>query len=133
VLSGNRNLRAAFIRWFAPITCLAAVVVAYALRAHGHGPDHRPLGNDSKGVPVYLKDIWPTPQEIETTVRASVTSAQYSKQYSEVFEGDAHLEVHAHSERRHLQVGPENRLHQAAAVFSITCRRCLRRWRTFTA
>src|SRR5260370_13440611 len=48
------------------------------------------LGNDSKGVPVFLKDIWPTPPEIETTVRASVTSAQYSKQYSEVFEGDAH-------------------------------------------
>jgi aconitate hydratase len=48
------------------------------------------LGNDSAGKPVYLKDIWPTPQEIETTVRASVTSSQYSKQYSKVFEGDAH-------------------------------------------
>jgi len=45
---------------------------------------------DSAGKPVYLKDIWPTPQEIESTVRASVTSSQYSKQYSEVFEGDAH-------------------------------------------
>src|SRR5207247_2849453 len=48
------------------------------------------LGNDSAGKPVYLKDIWPTPQEIEATVRSSVSTAQYSKQYGQVFEGDAH-------------------------------------------
>jgi aconitate hydratase len=48
-----------------------------------------PLGTDSKGQPVYLKEIWPTPQEIETTVREAVSTGQYSKQYGQVFEGDA--------------------------------------------
>src|SRR6266699_94768 len=49
-----------------------------------------PIGSDPVGKPVYLKDIWPTPQEIETTVRAAVSTGQYSKVYGEVFEGDAH-------------------------------------------
>jgi aconitate hydratase len=48
------------------------------------------LGNDSAGKPVFLRDIWPSPQEIEKTVRAAVTTAQYSKEYAEVYEGDAH-------------------------------------------
>jgi aconitate hydratase len=48
------------------------------------------LGNGSDGKPVYVKDIWPTPQEIESTVRKAVTTKQYLKQYGEVFEGDAH-------------------------------------------
>jgi aconitate hydratase len=48
------------------------------------------LGNDSAGKPVYLREIWPTPQEVEATVRAAVTTEQYRKEYSEVFEGDAH-------------------------------------------
>jgi aconitate hydratase len=49
-----------------------------------------PLGNDKSGKPVFLSDIWPTPQEIETTVRAAVSTSMYQKQYSEVYEGDAH-------------------------------------------
>jgi len=48
------------------------------------------LGSDSEGKPVYLRDIWPTPQEIESTVRDSVTSEMYAKEYANVFEGDAH-------------------------------------------
>jgi aconitate hydratase len=49
-----------------------------------------PLGSDKSGKPVFLSDIWPTPQEIETTVRAAVSTSMYQKQYSEVYEGDAH-------------------------------------------
>ncbi len=48
-----------------------------------------PLGNDKAGKPVFLRDIWPTPQEIESTVRASVTTAMYNKEYGEVFQGDS--------------------------------------------
>jgi len=48
------------------------------------------LGNDKSGKPVFLSDIWPTPQEIESTVRAAVSTSMYQKQYSEVYEGDAH-------------------------------------------
>jgi aconitate hydratase len=49
-----------------------------------------PLGNDTAGKPVYLKDVWPTPLEIETAVRAAVSTSQFTKEYGEVFEGDAH-------------------------------------------
>src|SRR5206468_2579577 len=67
------------------------LVVAYALAGRmDMDLTTESLGNDSAGKPVYLKDIWPTPQEIESTVRSAVSSSQYSKQYSEVFEGDAH-------------------------------------------
>src|SRR5437879_13732211 len=92
VLSGNRNFEGR-IHPLVRANYLASppLVVAYALAGRmDMDLTTESLGNDSAGKPVYLKDIWPTPQEIETTARASVTSAQYSKQYSEVFEGDAH-------------------------------------------
>src|SRR6266403_2151245 len=92
VLSGNRNFEGR-IHPLVRANYLASppLVVAYALAGRmDMDLTTEALGNDSAGRPVYLKDIWPTPQEIETTVRTSVTSAQYSKQYSEVFEGDAH-------------------------------------------
>src|SRR5207245_2193427 len=44
--------------------------------------------SDTAGKPVYLKDIWPSPQEIETTVRAAVSTSQFKKQYGQVYEGD---------------------------------------------
>ena len=48
------------------------------------------LGNDKSGKPVYLRDIWPTPQEVETTMRDSVTTEMFRKEYAEVFKGDEH-------------------------------------------
>jgi len=48
------------------------------------------LGNDKAGKPVYLRDIWPTPQEVESTMRSSVTSEMFRTQYADVFTGDAH-------------------------------------------
>lgn len=92
VLSGNRNFEGR-IHPLVRANYLASppLVVAYALAGRmDMDLTTEPLGNDTAGKPVYLKDIWPTPQEIESTVRSSVTSSQYSKQYSEVFEGDAH-------------------------------------------
>jgi aconitate hydratase len=92
VLSGNRNFEGRIhpqVR--ANYLASPPLVVAYALAGRmDMDLTTEPLGNDTAGKPVYLRDIWPTPQEIEATVRSSVTTAQYSKQYSEVFEGDAH-------------------------------------------
>ena len=92
VLSGNRNFEGR-IHPLVRANYLASppLVVAYALAGRmDMDLTSEALGNDSAGKPVYLRDIWPTPQEIESTVRASVSSSQYSKQYSKVFEGDAH-------------------------------------------
>jgi aconitate hydratase len=47
------------------------------------------LGVDQAGKKVYLKDIWPSPEEVQATVQQSVRSEMFQKQYSEVFEGDA--------------------------------------------
>jgi aconitate hydratase len=92
VLSGNRNFEGR-IHPLVRANYLASppLVVAYALAGRMDlDLTTEPLGADPSGKPVYLKEIWPTPQEIETTVRAAVSTSQYSKQYGEVFEGDAH-------------------------------------------
>src|SRR6266404_3440091 len=66
------------------------LVVAYALAGRMDLElTTEPLGTDQAGKPVYLREIWPTPQEVESTVRAAVSTEQYRKEYSEVFEGDA--------------------------------------------
>jgi aconitate hydratase A / 2-methylisocitrate dehydratase len=91
VLSGNRNFEGR-IHPLVRANYLASppLVVAYALAGRMDVDlTTEPLGNDTAGKPVFLKDIWPSPQEIETTVRAAVTTAQYSKEYAEVYEGDA--------------------------------------------
>ena len=47
-----------------------------------------PLGNDPQGKPVYLKDIWPTPQEVQAVMNKSVRSEMFKKEYSQATEGD---------------------------------------------
>jgi aconitate hydratase len=92
VLSGNRNFEGR-IHPLVRANYLASppLVVAYALAGRMDlDLTTEPLGADPSGKPVYLREIWPTPHEIETTVRAAVSTSQYSKQYGEVFEGDAH-------------------------------------------
>jgi len=92
VLSGNRNFEGR-IHPLVRANYLASppLVVAYALAGRMDlDLTTEALGNGIDGKPVYLKDIWPTPQEIESTVRKAVTTNQYLKQYGEVFEGDAH-------------------------------------------
>ncbi len=92
VLSGNRNFEGR-IHPLVRANYLASppLVVAYALAGRMDlDLTTEPLGSDKSGKPVFLSDIWPTPQEIETTVRAAVSTSMYTKQYSEVYEGDAH-------------------------------------------
>jgi aconitate hydratase len=92
VLSGNRNFEGR-IHPLVRANYLASppLVVAYALAGRMDlDLTTEALGKDTAGKPVYLRDIWPTPQEVEATVRASVSREMYSKEYGEVYEGDAH-------------------------------------------
>src|ERR1700676_288612 len=91
VLSGNRNFEGR-IHPLVRANYLASppLVVAYALAGRMDlDLTTEPLGTDKAGKPVYLREIWSTPQEVEKTVRESVSSEQYRKEYAEVFEGDA--------------------------------------------
>src|ERR1700719_937967 len=91
VLSGNRNFEGR-IHPLVRANYLASppLVVAYALAGRMDlDLTTEPLGTDKAGKPVYLREIWPTPQEVESTVRTAVSTEQYRKEYSEVFEGDA--------------------------------------------
>src|SRR6202790_461502 len=95
VLSGNRNFEGR-IHPLVRANYLASppLVVAYALAGHmDFDMANDSLGEDKYGKPVYLREIWSTPQEIESTVRANVTTAMYRKEYGEVFQGDAHCKV----------------------------------------
>ncbi len=90
VLSGNRNFEGR-IHPLVRANYLASppLVVAYALAGRmDFDMASEPLGNDKSGKPVFLRDVWPTPQEVENTVRGAVTTAMYQKEYGEVFRGD---------------------------------------------
>src|SRR5258708_7163020 len=50
---------------------------------------NEPLGLDSHGKPVYLREIWPTSAEIESTIRATLKPGMFEKEYAEVFDGDS--------------------------------------------
>jgi len=92
VLSGNRNFEGR-INALCRANYLASppLVVAYALAGRMDiDIVNESLGNDKSGKPVYLRDIWPTPQEVETTMRDSVTSEMFRKEYADVFTGDEH-------------------------------------------
>ncbi len=92
VLSGNRNFEGR-INALCRANYLASppLVVAYALAGRMDiDIVNESLGNDKSGKPVYLRDIWPTPQEVETTMRESVTSEMFRKEYADVFTGDEH-------------------------------------------
>jgi len=90
VLSGNRNFEGR-ISPDVKMNYLASppLVVAYALAGTmDHDFEIDSLGNDNDGYPVYLKDIWPSPQEIQTVIDASISSEMFTKDYASVFEGD---------------------------------------------
>lgn len=90
VLSGNRNFEGR-VHPEVKMNFLASppLVVAYAL-AGSMTIDltTEPLGTGSDGKPVYLKDIWPTPAEIQEFIGKSVDSAMFKKGYASVFAGD---------------------------------------------
>jgi len=90
VLSGNRNFEGR-IHAQVKASYLASppLVVAYALAGTVLGDLTRdPLGTDTEGKPVFLKDIWPTAEEIEALVASSVTPHQFEREYGRIFDGD---------------------------------------------
>ena len=90
VLSGNRNFEGR-ISPDVKMNFLASppLVVAYALAGNmDHDFDSDPLGHDSTGAPVYLRDIWPTPAEVQAVIDSSINADVFKSEYSHVFEGD---------------------------------------------
>ncbi|MDT0201392.1 aconitate hydratase [Nocardioides sp. AE5] len=90
VLSGNRNFEGR-INPDIKMNYLASppLVVAYAL-AGSMDVDlfDDPLGTDTEGNDVFLRDIWPTPAEIEETIAGAVNAEMFGESYADVFAGD---------------------------------------------
>ncbi|MBA3367589.1 MAG: aconitate hydratase, partial [Geodermatophilaceae bacterium] len=90
VLSGNRNFEGR-INPDVKMNYLASppLVIAYALAGTMDlDLTSDPLGQDPNGNDVFLHDIWPTPQEIQATIEASVSAEMYTRDYADVFAGD---------------------------------------------
>jgi aconitate hydratase len=90
VLSGNRNFEGR-INQDVRNNYLASppLCVAYALAGRMDVDIlEEPLGTDSEGEPVFLRDLWPTSEEIKQTVSDAVRSDMFTKSYKDVFTGD---------------------------------------------
>ena len=95
VLSGNRNFEGRIspeVR--ANYLMSPPLVVAYALAGHiEHDFANEPLGRGHYGANVYLKDIWPTQQEVSDAVHANIYSEMFRTQYATVSDGDANWQA----------------------------------------
>jgi aconitate hydratase len=92
VLSGNRNFEGR-VHPEVKMNFLASppLVVAYAIAGTlAVDLTTEPIGTGSDGSAVYLKDIWPSPAEIQEFIAKSVDSAMFRKSYASVFAGDEH-------------------------------------------
>jgi len=90
VLSGNRNFEGR-INPDVKMNYLASppLVVAYALAGTmDFDFEDQPLGQDASGAPIFLKDIWPTPEEVQETIDSTISSEMFKTQYAGVFDGD---------------------------------------------
>ncbi|MGA0267668.1 MAG: aconitase family protein, partial [Candidatus Nanopelagicales bacterium] len=90
VLSGNRNFEGR-INPDVKMNYLASppLVVAYAIAGSMDIDITRePLGTSEDGTPVYLADIWPSADEIQATIDASIDAEMFTSRYRDVFEGD---------------------------------------------
>ena len=91
VLSGNRNFEGRVnVDVRANYLMSPPLVVAYALAGKiGHNFETDPLGADQAGMPVYLRDIWPTQQEVASAIEKGLSSESFRKEYATVSLGDA--------------------------------------------
>jgi aconitate hydratase len=91
VLSGNRNFEGR-VNALTRANYLASppLVVAYALAGTmDFDPATEPIGSDTQGKPVLLRDVWPTPAEVNAALKA-VSAERFREEYGRVFDGDAH-------------------------------------------
>jgi aconitate hydratase len=90
VLSGNRNFEGRInsdVR--ANFLMSPPLVVAFAIAGRiDWDPYNEPIGEDAQGRSVFLKDIWPTMNEVQSAIQSSIDSAMYTRSYGAVFEGD---------------------------------------------
>ncbi|WP_346892525.1 aconitate hydratase AcnA [uncultured Roseibium sp.] len=95
VLSGNRNFEGRVnpdVR--ANYLASPPLVVAYAIAGNLNvNITEDPLGEDQDGNPVYLKDIWPTTEEITGLIRSSINEGMFRERYGDVFKGDEHWQA----------------------------------------
>jgi aconitate hydratase len=92
VLSGNRNFEGR-IHPYARASYLMSppLVVAFAIAGTiDIDLSTEPLGEDPNGDPVYLRDVWPTTDEIRAAIAKSVTRELFEERYADVFHGDDH-------------------------------------------
>ncbi|MCU1536499.1 MAG: acnA [Humibacillus sp.] len=90
VLSGNRNFEGR-INPDVKMNYLASppLVIAYALAGTmDFDFDTEPLGQDTDGNDVFLKDIWPAPADVEATIASSINQQMFTDDYADVFAGD---------------------------------------------
>jgi aconitate hydratase len=90
VLSGNRNFEGR-INPDVKMNYLASppLVVAYAIAGTMNiDLNNDPIGTNSEGKNVFLKDIWPSTKEIQETIKNSIDSEMFTKRYADVFKGD---------------------------------------------
>ncbi|GGG56138.1 aconitate hydratase [Kocuria dechangensis] len=90
VLSGNRNFEGR-INPDVKMNYLASppLVIAYALAGNmDFDFETEPLGQDSEGKDVFLKDIWPDPSEVQKIIDASIDTEMFTREYSTIFDGD---------------------------------------------
>ena len=90
MLSGNRNFEGR-VSPDAQANYLASppLVVAYALAGTVNKDlTSEPLGTGSDGNPVYLRDVWPSNQEIQKFIAENITNEMFKSKYGNVFEGD---------------------------------------------
>ena len=90
VLSGNRNFEGR-VHPLVRANYLASppLVVAYALAGRVDlDLSSEPLAEDTQGRPVYLRDIWPSPEEVRAAVKRAVRTELFRREYAEVFRGD---------------------------------------------
>jgi hypothetical protein len=90
VLSGNRNFEGR-IHPLVKSSYLASppLVVAFALAGTVHiDLEDQPIGTGKDGKPVFLKDIWPSPEEVNEVAGKAITKEMYSTEYGKIFDGD---------------------------------------------
>jgi aconitate hydratase len=90
VLSGNRNFEGRVnVDVRANYLMSPPLVVAYALAGHiGHNFETEPLGADAQNRPVYLRDIWPTQQEVAEAMEKGISGEGFRREYATVSQGD---------------------------------------------
>ncbi len=90
VLSGNRNFEARIhpkVR--ANYLASPPLVVAYGLAGTMDiDLEEEPVGTDEDGEPVYLEDLWPSPDEVQQAIQDSVSPEMFEEKYASVYEGD---------------------------------------------